>query len=176
MKQVDQIGARESAPPEKRKMVQSTPVPPFSLQKPKREESKEDKHEDESRRHHEEGMHDAVAAQPGRSADVEVFDKQDAAFRGSAGSAPPGTDAAEVAGQQSLVNDLALLGADPGVFEVMMPEGDTLGVSVDHRQQSVMFLLSASNQALAKKLKRQASELQAQLAQRMDTEVGLVVL
>jgi len=177
MKQVDQIGAHESAAPAKAKPVQSEP-PPFSLHKPGREQVK---HAVERARGRDEGMNGAVApvsctSQPlAVPADGATGLKPD---RNAAGTptAAQGPDPTELAGQAMLADDLALLGADPGIFEVMLPDGDTLGVSVEHRQQSVMFLLSASNDALSRKLKRQSVELQSQLAQRMETEVSLVVL
>ncbi len=178
MKQVHQVGPYESAAPAKGKPVQSGSLPPFSLQKPEREQVK---HAAERAHRRDEGMNDATApvayaSQPlAVPADGAASLKPDRSVAGTE-TAAQGPDPAELAGQAMLADDLALLGADPGIFEVMLPEGDTLGVSVEHRQQSVMFLLSASNDALSRKLKRQSVELQSQLAQRMETEVSLVVL
>ncbi|HEY8023268.1 MAG TPA: hypothetical protein VIF60_01790 [Burkholderiaceae bacterium] len=183
MKQVQQIGQRDGVPPTKGKPVQSAPVPPFSLQKTEREKVKPAAGPGSWR---DEGMNDAAApvayaGQPLKAPDdgtmAPVSDRSSTGNRDArTATTEPALEPVELAGQSMLMDDLAQLGANPGVFEVMLPNGDTLGVSVDHRQQSVMFLLSASSETLTRKLKRQSVELQSQLAQRMKTEVGLAVL
>lgn len=63
-----------------------------------------------------------------------------------------------------------------GVFEVMLPDGDTLAVAVDAGPQGVCYLLQAGSERLAARLRRQQMELTAQVERRIGRSVRLTVL
>jgi hypothetical protein len=76
----------------------------------------------------------------------------------------------------SLTNELAPLGSNDGIFEVILPSGATLGVAVSTQASAVRFLLSTSGSGLATQLRRQRMELEGRLERRMGRHVMLTVL
>lgn len=63
-----------------------------------------------------------------------------------------------------------------GVFEVVLPDGDTLAVVVDAGPQVVSYLLQAGSEQLAARLQRGQMELTAQVERRIGRSVRLTVL
>jgi len=75
----------------------------------------------------------------------------------------------------------ALLGLLPsdgqsGIFEILLPNGERMGVMVDVRESSASFLLSPSGDRLRDLLRKKRMELEEGLARRMDKYVRLAVL
>jgi hypothetical protein len=75
-----------------------------------------------------------------------------------------------------LADELLQQPADEGIFEVLMPDGKTLGVVVRLDAQRAQFLLSPSDDDLAKLLKEGKMELERRLAQRMNKDVDISLL
>lgn len=63
-----------------------------------------------------------------------------------------------------------------GVFEVVLPDGDTLAVVVDAGPQVVSYLLQAGSERLAARLQHGQMELAAQVERRIGRSVRLTVL
>jgi len=63
-----------------------------------------------------------------------------------------------------------------GVFEVVLPDGDTLAVVVHAGPQVVSYLLQAGSERLAARLQRGQMELTAQVERRIGRSVRLTVL
>lgn len=65
---------------------------------------------------------------------------------------------------------------DDGIFEVTLPDGQTLGVVVNLQGGRARIHLSASDDKLAGKLRRRQMELQGHLERRMQRNVEITVL
>lgn len=76
----------------------------------------------------------------------------------------------------ALADDLAPLGSNDGIFEVILPSGAVLGVAVSTQASAVRFLLSTPGSGLANQLRRQRMELEGRLERRMGRHVMLTVL
>ena len=76
----------------------------------------------------------------------------------------------------SLADELAPLGGNDGIFEVLLPSGAILGVAVSTQASAVRFLLSTPGSGLANQLRRQRMELEGRLERRMGRHVMLTVL
>jgi hypothetical protein len=76
----------------------------------------------------------------------------------------------------ALADDLAPLGGNDGIFEIILPSGAVLGVAVSTQASGVRFLLSTPASGLAKQLRRQRMELEGRLERRMGRHVMLTVL
>lgn len=86
---------------------------------------------------------------------------------------------AAAAGDQfdsDLLLDLLPTDGDSGIFEVLLPNGDRLGVMVDVGRGSASFLLSPGSDQLRDWLRRKKMELQTGLMRRMSRPVRLAVL
>lgn len=72
----------------------------------------------------------------------------------------------------------ALLGQteDSGMFEVILPGGETLGVAVDVRPEAVDYLLTPASPRLASHLRERQMELAGQLGRQMGRSVRITVL
>lgn len=77
-----------------------------------------------------------------------------------------------------LVDQLAPLAGAQGIFEVLLPNGGTLGVVVDVQPSAVHYLLSASNPKLSERLRneKEKRELKGGLERRIGRNVMLAVL
>lgn len=92
--------------------------------------------------------------------------------------------APEVAGDMARQDDLegalvaALLaqGPDSGLFEVLLPGGETLGVAVDARPECIDYLLTPASAHLGEQLRGRQMELAGQLRQRIGRSVRVTVL
>lgn len=67
-------------------------------------------------------------------------------------------------------------GANNGIFEVIFPTGDRLGVVVNGQGSSLSYMLSPSNQKFSSKLRRQKMELEERLEQLTHRNVNITVL
>ncbi|HYD63139.1 MAG TPA: hypothetical protein VEC35_22485 [Noviherbaspirillum sp.] len=76
----------------------------------------------------------------------------------------------------SLADELAPLGSNDGIFEVILPSGAVLGVAVSKQASAVRFLISTPGSGLANQLRRQRMELEGRLERRMGRHVMLTVL
>lgn len=76
----------------------------------------------------------------------------------------------------ALADELAPLGSNDGIFEVILPSGAVLGVAVSTQASAVRFLLSTPGSGLAAQLRRQRMELEGRLERRMGRHVTLTVL
>ncbi|MES2743025.1 MAG: hypothetical protein V4754_19040 [Pseudomonadota bacterium] len=74
--------------------------------------------------------------------------------------------------EQELVN----LGSDDGLFELLLPNQETLAVLVSHSHNGVGFMLTPSAPALKKQLDTHRMELEGRLAQRIGRTTRLTVL
>ncbi|EJL88979.1 hypothetical protein PMI16_02127 [Herbaspirillum sp. CF444] len=103
---------------------------------------------------------------------------------GGDGHSGGGHEACEQAGAADDSGDCdaeALLGLLPsdgqsGIFEILLPNGERMGVMVDVRESSASFLLSPSGDRLRDLLRKKRMELEEGLARRMDKYVRLAVL
>jgi hypothetical protein len=75
----------------------------------------------------------------------------------------------------SLSEELAQM-TDSGIFEVLLPDGESLGVAVDVRAAGIGFLLSPSGDKLRTRLEMQKMELEGVLKQRMGRSVKIAIL
>ena len=85
------------------------------------------------------------------------------------------------AGDEADYSDDLILGLLPapqssGIFEVLFPDGDTMGVMVDVGTDSASFMLAPGTQGLRNLLRRRQMELEQGLARRMSKYVRLTVL
>lgn len=67
-------------------------------------------------------------------------------------------------------------GDDDGIFEVSMPNGETLGVVVNNQQSLVSYLLSPHTEALSSRLRGYQMELEGHVMQRIRRPVKITVL
>lgn len=72
--------------------------------------------------------------------------------------------------------DLLPTDGDSGIFELIMPGGERLGVVADVNPGRASFLLSTSSDRLRQMLGRRRMELEGGLAQRMGRDVSLAVI
>lgn len=95
---------------------------------------------------------------------------------------PAGTDAsASVTGALAAAEDFSLSDelaqmTDSGIFEVLLPGGESLGVAVDVRAAGIGFLLSPSGDKLRTRLQMQQTELEDVLKRRMGRSVKIAIL
>lgn len=75
-----------------------------------------------------------------------------------------------------LADELTAQAAEEGIFEVMMPDGKTLGVVVRLDDKRAQFLLSPSDDELAERLRKGKMELEGHLGRRMNKDVDISVL
>ncbi|WEF32229.1 hypothetical protein [Pseudoduganella chitinolytica] len=76
----------------------------------------------------------------------------------------------------ALIAALLAQGPDSGVFEVLLPGGETLGVAVDVRPDAVDYLLTPASNRLGEQLRGRQMELAGQLRQRIGRSVRVTVL
>lgn len=76
----------------------------------------------------------------------------------------------------TLANNLYGIAGEKGIFEVMMPNGQKMGVAVDAQPDQVSYLLTPSNEELDKKLRRHRMELEGRLERRIEKTVKITVL
>ncbi|WUR13063.1 hypothetical protein E7V67_025800 [[Empedobacter] haloabium] len=76
----------------------------------------------------------------------------------------------------ALLAALLAQGPDSGMFEVLLPGGDTLGVAVDVRPEAIDYLLTPASERLGEQLRGRQMELAGQLRQRIGRSVRVTVL
>jgi len=76
----------------------------------------------------------------------------------------------------ALCDDLAAAAQDDGVFELIFPSGQTLGVAINSQPSKTDFLLSPSSSALGGWLREQKKELANNLERRMQKNINITVL
>ncbi|GJI87654.1 hypothetical protein [Duganella hordei] len=91
------------------------------------------------------------------------------------GLAPPAASGGDQFDSDMLL-DLLPTDGDSGIFEILLPNGDKLGVMADVSRNSASFLLSAGGDKLRDWLRRKQMELQTGLMRRMSRPVRLAVL
>ncbi|WP_051516829.1 hypothetical protein [Herbaspirillum sp. RV1423] len=74
------------------------------------------------------------------------------------------------------IADLLPTEGDSGIFEILFPGGETMGVMVDVRAATAAFMISPNGDKLRNLLCRKQMELEQSLARRMDKHVRLTVL
>ena len=62
-----------------------------------------------------------------------------------------------------------------GIFELLLPDAETLGVAVDVRKERTVFLLYPANKRRSEQLAAKKKELESTLGQRMEREVAIVL-
>lgn len=77
---------------------------------------------------------------------------------------------------EALLAELLSIGKDDGIFEVILPGGQTLGIAVQSHGAEMRLLLSAADERFSARLKRQRTELEDALERRMERGVSIVVL
>lgn len=75
----------------------------------------------------------------------------------------------------SLYDELASK-TDSGIFEVLLPDGESLGVAVDVRAAGIGFLLSPASDKLRTRLQNQQMELEDVLKRHMGRSVKIAIL
>jgi|GEM_PF-3371365 len=75
-----------------------------------------------------------------------------------------------------LIDELAPMCANDGVFELILPDGERLGVAVSEGSSHVGLLLSPRSNKLAERLRKRQRELKEGLEQRMGRDVTITVL
>lgn len=83
---------------------------------------------------------------------------------------------AESLDSDGLSERLAPMSGDDGIFELLMPDGETMGVVVNAQPTQVNFLLSPSNNALGALLQKKKTELEGHLQRLIGRNVTLAVL
>lgn len=96
--------------------------------------------------------------------------------RGSAGRADLPGAGADGDIECEMLMDLLPGRAGSGIFELLLPSGDTLAVVADVGDRQACFLLTPSSERLRAVLNRQRTELEGGLTQRMNKYVRLTVL
>lgn len=74
------------------------------------------------------------------------------------------------------LSNLLPSGGNDGIFDVILPSGDRLGVVVSGRPSSLSYLLSPSSEKLASRLRRQRMELEGRLERLTHRNVNITVL
>lgn len=72
--------------------------------------------------------------------------------------------------------ELLPISGDSGIFEVLLPDGERIGVVTDVRDSLASFLLTTSSDKLRSQLQRKRLELERGLVRRMRRQVRLAVL
>jgi hypothetical protein len=106
-------------------------------------------------------------------------DKQDSFTEGSAGATLESLMEASALDESLDTTALARLlppGDNDGIFDVILPSGDQLGVVVNGRSSSLSYLLSPSTDKFASRLRRQKMELEERLEQLTHRNVEITVL
>ncbi|CDG82301.1 hypothetical protein [Janthinobacterium agaricidamnosum] len=107
----------------------------------------------------------------GQDDDKDGQDGKEGGVAPSAG-APPAPDP-----DLDLCADALLgLGADNGVFELLLPGGRSLNVAVDSNDSRISFLLSTADNGLAKQLREKKMELEGRLQRRMGKKTTVTLL
>ena len=111
----------------------------------------------------------------------EFTDSGDSDGSGQHGGAPECSDILPVGSCDDSLSTselAALLPTDGnnGVFELLLPTGDSLGVVVSSQSSALSYLLSPSNDKLAAKLRRGRMELEDKLGQLTHRNVNITVL
>ena len=75
-----------------------------------------------------------------------------------------------------LTGELAPLAGLNGIFEVILPDGETLGVAVNQSDKATAILLTPSSRQLGERLKGKRTELERRLARHIGRDVSLAVL
>lgn len=76
----------------------------------------------------------------------------------------------------ALADSLLPMTSEDGIFEVLMPNGQTMGVAVSTQPTQMRLLLSPSDEKLAERLRRRKMELEGALGRRMNKYVDITVL
>ncbi|RJF96892.1 hypothetical protein D3870_21190 [Noviherbaspirillum cavernae] len=76
----------------------------------------------------------------------------------------------------TLADELMPMMEDDGIFQILMPNGHTLGVAVSIQSAQVRLLLNPSDAKLAERLRRKKMELEGVLGRRMEKDVDITVL
>lgn len=117
------------------------------------------------------GMHGASEqAKPAQGGSVP---SPDTALQPGASAESASTEAAL---DSSMMDELAGRASGDGVFELIFPNGDTMGVAVSSQSTGTHFLLTPSSASLRELLQGRKKELVSQLEQRMQDSVSVVVL
>lgn len=95
---------------------------------------------------------------------------------GASGSGELTAQAQADRGECDVLLDLLPTDGDSGIFELIMPGGERLGVVADVSSSRASFLLSTSSERLRQMLGRRRMELEGALAQRMGRDVSLAVI
>lgn len=95
---------------------------------------------------------------------------------GSGAALQASLDAADAASDAEALAGLLPHDGASGIFEVLLPNGDTLGVAVDATPERVSYLLQPGSEALAARIRKQKMELGAHLERRIGRSVSLTVL
>lgn len=95
---------------------------------------------------------------------------------GTAGSTGGVGEAADGDLDGDLLLELLPTDGDSGIFELLMPGGDTLAVVADVTQRQASFLLTPSSERLRSMINKRKMELENGLTQRMQRHVRLTVL
>jgi len=106
----------------------------------------------------------------GRGGDSDDSDGADVA------GAAAGDAATEDELDSQLLSALLAQSHESGMFEVLLPGGETLGVAVDVRPEAVDYLLTPPSAGLAAQLRGRQMELAGQLGQRIGRSVRITVL
>lgn len=86
------------------------------------------------------------------------------------------TSASPLCDTEALLDELLSIGQDDGIFEVILPNGQTLGIAVQNHGAGTRLLLSAADDKLSMRLKKQRTELEDALERRMERSVSIAVL
>lgn len=113
-------------------------------------------------------------------AEMELTTRQSKEDENLSMSFPAGmtTSVTEVLGateEFSLCDELASK-TDSGIFEVLLPDGESLGVAVDVRATGIGFLLSPTSDKLRTRLQNQQMELEDVLKRHMGRSVKIAIL
>lgn len=113
---------------------------------------------------------------PGAPRGVYRSGERDGAGAGSCGATGAAGAAGDVHADAELEAGLHALDGQQGIFELLLPGGQTLGVVVQSAPGSVHFLLSAGGSALEQRLRQNKMELERRLQQRMQKDVRVALL
>jgi len=156
------------------------PTPPAVMHRPPRKpgeraapprETQREPQQAEAERH--DGALRVAAAgerEQGRGGDCDDNDGADVA------GAAAGDAATEDELDSQLLSALLAQSHESGMFEVLLPGGETLGVAVDVRPEAVDYLLTPPSAGLAAQLRGRQMELAGQLGQRIGRSVRITVL
>lgn len=95
---------------------------------------------------------------------------------GPAGAMSAGEASADFDAQAEIEAGLHGLGGRQGIFELLLPGGQSIGVVVQSAPGSIHFLLSAGGGVLEQRLRKNRMELERRLQQRMQKDVRIALL